>query len=161
MLYRGSPDGFEELPFGGLAEVATHTSRGLAVGDVDDDGGFDLVVVNRDAAPYLLMNRVPNRGAWVRFRALAHGRDAYGATVSAVVGSRRLYRDVRADGSYLASSDPRVHFGLGTESQVLDVRVRWPGGAVEVFGDFNAGATFDLRFGTGTPATSLPDHSAD
>ena len=161
MLYRGSPDGFEELPFGGLANETTHTSRGLAVGDVDDDGGLDLVVVNRDAVPYLLMNRAPNRGAWVRFRVLAHGRDAYGATVSAVVGARRLYRDVRADGSYLASSDPRVHFGLGDEAQVRDVNVRWPDGAVEAFGDFSAGATFDLRFGAGTPATPLSEHSAN
>ena len=150
MLYRGSPNGFEERPLGGLATANFHTSRGLAVGDLDNDGGLDLVVVNRDAAPYLLLNRVPNRGNWVTFRVrLPSGRDAHGATVSATVGSQRLHRTVSADGSYLASSDPRAHFGLGTAKVVRDVRVHWPDGAVETFGDFDGGQTFDLHEGTG------------
>ena len=148
MLYRGSAEGFQERPLGGLATALAHTSRGLAVGDVDNDGGLDLVVTNRDAAPYLLLNRVPNRGNWVRFHVrLTSGRDAHGATVSATVGSRRLHRTVRTDGSYLAASDPRVHFGLGTENGVRDVRVRWPDGTVEAFGDFEGGRTFGLRKG--------------
>ena len=148
MLYRGSAEGFQERPLGGLPTTLSHTSRGLAVGDVDNDGGLDLVVANRDAAPYLLLNRVPNRGNWVRFHVrLASGRDAHGATVSATVGSRRLHRAVRTDGSYLATSDPRVHFGLGTENGVRDVRVRWPDGTVEAFGDFEGGRTFGLREG--------------
>ena len=75
-------------------------------GDVDDDGGLDLVVVNRDAAANLLINRA-QRGHWLRFDVLAAiGRDAYGATVSATVDSRRLTRDVQPSASYLASSDP-------------------------------------------------------
>ena len=144
-LYRGSANGFEEQPLGGLAMTSSHTSRGLAVGDLDNDGGLDLVVVNRDAAPYLLLNRVPNRGNWASFRVrLPSGRDAHGATVSATVGSHRLHRTVRADGSYLASSDPRVHFGLGTANAISDVRVHWPDGAVEAFGDFDGGQTFEL-----------------
>ena len=146
MLYRGSAEGFQERPLGGLPTVLAHTSRGLAVGDVDNDGGLDLVVANRDAAPYLLLNRVPNRGNWVRFHVrLASGRNAHGATVSATVGSRRLHRTVRTDGSYLAASDPHVHFGLGTEDKAHDVRVRWPDGTVEEFGDFEGGRTFGLR----------------
>ena len=148
MLYRGSAEGFQERPLGGLSTALAHTSRGLAVGDVDNDGGLDLVVANRDAAPYLLLNRVPNRGNWVRFHVrLASGRDAHGATVSATVGSRRLHRTVRTDGSYLAASDPRVHFGLGIEIGVRDVRVHWPDGTVEAFGDFEGGRTFGLREG--------------
>ena len=152
-LYRGSINEgsvrFEELkPQGGVSPALVHTSRGLAVGDIDNDGGLDLVVTNRDAAPYLLMN-ISNRGYWVRFKVLTGDRDAHGATVSATVGNRRLSRDVQLSTSYLASSDPRVHFGLGHESEAIDVTVRWPGGRKEVFGDFKAGATYELKEGDG------------
>ena len=123
-----------------------HTSRGLAAGDVDDDGGIDLLVVNRDAAPYLLMNRVARRGSWIRFRVLdRHGRDAHAATVSAIANGRRMHRDVQPAASYLSSNDPRVHFGLGEADGVTDVAVRWPGGEVETFGSFDAGRTVVLK----------------
>ena len=116
-----------------------------------EDGGLDLVVVNRDAPAYLLMNRA-TRGNWVRFKVLtASGRDAHGATVSSTVNTMRMQRDVQPSASYLASSDPRVHFGLGTEAETRDVVVRWPGGEEEAFGDFGEGATYELRQGNGEP----------
>ena len=121
------------------------------MGDIDDDGGLDLVVGNRDAPPYLLMNRVPNRGNWIRFRVwTTTGRDAHGATVSANVGPRRQYRRVAPEGSYVASSDPRVHFGLAGETGVGDVTVRWVAGETESFGNFEAGRTYDIVQGGGT-----------
>ena len=156
-LYRGSIDGgdvrFQELgPTGGVAPGLVHTSRAVASGDLDGDGGIDLVVINRDAAAYLLMNRA-DRGNWAQFRVrTTHGRDAHGATVSATVGGRRLSRDVQPSASYLASSDPRVHFGIGGESRLRNVVVRWPGGAEEAFGDFATGAIHDLRQGEGSPS---------
>ena len=151
ILYRGTPDGrFEEVgPTGGTLPSLVHTSRGLAVGDVNDDGGLDLLVINRDAAPYLLINHVPNRGNWIRFRVRVGDRDAHGARVSALVGSKRLHRTVQPEGSYLSANDPRVHFGLGDEYRIRDVTVRWPGGLVEVFGDFDAGQVLDLDQGSG------------
>ena len=122
----------------------------MAAGDIDDDGGVDLVVINRDAAAYLLMNRT-DRGNWARFRVrTTSGRDAHGATVSATVGGRRLSRDVQPSASYLASNDPRVHFGVGRRSRLQEVVVRWPGGAREAFGDFAAGETHELRQGEGS-----------
>ena len=156
VLLRGIPGGrFEELsPRGGVPEPLEHTSRGLAVGDVNDDGGLDLLIINRDAPPYLLINRVPDRGNWIRFRPVLGDppRDAYGATVSAVIDGQRIWRNVQPDGSYLAYSDPRPHFGLGTETEVEAVTVRWPGETeVEHFGDFEAGQTVrELKRGTGT-----------
>ncbi|MCY4014642.1 MAG: CRTAC1 family protein [Gammaproteobacteria bacterium] len=154
-LYRGSIDDdgirFDELgPTGGVSPELVHTSRAVAAGDIDDDGGVDLVVINRDAAAYLLMNRA-DRGNWARFRVrTTSGRDAHGATVSASVGGRRLSRDVQPAASYLASNDPRVHFGVGRESRLHNVVVRWPGGAREAFGDFAAGETHELRQGEGS-----------
>ena len=136
---------FAEIkPTGSVLPSLIHTSRGLAVGDIDNDGGLDMVVTNRDAAPYLLMNRVA-RGNWLRFKVLTQNRDAYGATVSATVGATRTKRDVQPSASYLASSDPRVHFGLGTESEARNVTVRWPDGRMEDFGDFKAGAEYVLQ----------------
>jgi hypothetical protein len=65
------------------------------------------------------------------------------------VGSRSIRRDVRAAYSYLASNDPRVHVGLGKETQVRGVTVRWPDGSTERFGDFAADKIVQLRRGGG------------
>ena len=151
-LFRAAGDGrfVEVLPAGGTSRTSIHTSRGLAVGDLDDDGGLDLVVGNRDAAPYVLMNRVPNRGNWVRFRVVTAGsRNAHGVNVSAMVGTVRQYRRAAPEGSYLASSDPRVHFGLADQNEVREVTVTWVSGATESFGDFKAGLIHDLVEGEG------------
>ena len=78
-----------------------------------------------------------------------HGRDALGAEVTMTVGSRTIHRDVRAAYSYLASSDPRVHVGLGSESVARQVIVRWPDGVRESFGDMPADRTAVLRRGSG------------
>ena len=153
VLLRGLPPGrFEEVLQGGVDPPLVHTSRGLAVGDVDNDGGLDLLVVNRDAPPYLLMNRVANRGNWLRLRALLpSGRDAYGAAVFAMAGETRLVAHVRPDGSYLSYSEPSVHFGLGEHADATDVAVLWPGAKeLEHFGDFEAGRSAVLRQGSGS-----------
>lgn len=152
-LLRGALDEgavrFEEVrPQGGVTPALIHTSRGVAVGDVNNDGGMDLVVTNRDAAPYLLMNTA-KRGNWVRFKVISGDRDAHGATVSAMANKTRLSRDVQPSASYLAASDPRVHFGLGDVSSAKSVTVRWPGGDEETFGDFSGGTTYELQKGKG------------
>ena len=69
------------------------------------------------------------------------GRDAHGATITATVGEAQVLRRVQPDGSYLASSDPRVHFGLGEEKKVSDVTVRWIDGKTETFGASRRAAT--------------------
>ncbi len=107
---------------------------------------IQVYVYYRDGPANLLMNQIGSRGNWIRFEVLSQdGHDAHGATVSAHVGSLRIQRDVQTAGSYLASHDPRVHFGLGSEFWVRNVIVRWPGGTIEKFGDFKAGRTVRLQ----------------
>lgn len=159
LLLRGLPGPrFEEaLPRGGTATLLTGTSRAAAFGDIDNDGGIDIVVVNRDAAPYLLHNIVGHRGHWSLLRVLdQHGRDALGAELTMRVGDRLVRKDVRAAYSYLASNDPRVHVGLGTETSVRDLVVRWPDGVREGFGDVAADRIVTLRRGAGHPVPSEP-----
>lgn len=151
LLLRGAPSGrFEEVePRGGTAAPRAATSRAAAFGDLDNDGGLDIIVVNRDAPAYLLRNVVRTRGHWIAFRLVdEHGRDALGATVTLSAGGRRLRRDVAAAYSYLASNDPRVHVGLGSEARVADVKVRWVDGQVESFGELEADRIVTLARGT-------------
>lgn len=154
VLLKGSSQGqFKEIrPIGGVISRLEHTSRGVAVGDVDMDGGMDILVVNRDGPAYLLVNRVAERGNSVRFKALTRidGRDAYGAMVSGRVGNKRLYRRIQPDGSYLSYSEPVAHFGIGNQSRITDVRVLWPGSNEEEdFGDYDAGQIISLTRGLG------------
>ncbi len=154
LLFRGVPGGrFEEVtPRGGTAQPLVATSRAAAFGDLDNDGGIDIVVSNRDAAPYLLRNVAPNRGHWLSLRVLERsGRDALGAVLSISAGPKALRRDVRTGYSYLAANDPRVHIGLGELRKVDGVTVRWIDGTREQFGPFDADRFVEIRRGGGTP----------
>jgi len=151
-VLRGGPEGrFEEvLPRGGTAALLVATSRGAAFGDVNGDGGVDVLVVNKDAPPHLLLNQVPGRGNWLAVRALdAHGRDAIGATVTARYGGRAVNRDVRSAYSYIAASELTVRFGLGKARRVESLTVRWMDGAPERFPAAEGGQTVTLRQGAG------------
>jgi hypothetical protein len=141
LLLRGVPGGqYEEvLPRGGTAAPLITTSRAAAFGDVDGDGAVDVLVVNRDGPAHLLMNRAPSRGHWLSLRLLdERGDDALHARLTAIVGDRRLTREVRTAYSYQSSSTPWLHLGLGAATRVERIEVRWPDGAVEDFGPYDA-----------------------
>lgn len=152
LLVRGTAAGtFVAVePPGGTARPLVATSRAAAFGDVDGDGGIDILVVNRDREAHLLHNIVKGRGHWLLVRVLEeHGRDALGAELTVAIGSRRVRSDVRAAYSYLASNDPRVHIGLGPARRVDEIRVKWVDGTQERFGPFDANRVVTIRKGTG------------
>ncbi|MDH3626693.1 MAG: CRTAC1 family protein [Acidobacteriota bacterium] len=157
MLFAGADNGrFEPVsPQGGTLETLVATSRAAAFGDVDGDGGLDVVVVNRDAAAYLLINVVPNRGHWIRFRVLGpSGRDAIGSTVQVVFDGRTKTRGVRSAYSYNSASESVAHFGLGDATRVDQVTVLWPDGTREIFGELEADQSVTLRRGAGSQAVA-------
>ena len=148
LLFRGVPGGrFEEqLPRGGTSPLLVATSRAAAFGDIDNDGGIDILVVNRDAPPHLLRNAAPNRGHWLSLRVVdQHGRDSLGAALHIDIAGRTVRRELRSGYSYLAANDPRVHVGLGALRQVDAVTVQWPDGLRERFGPFEADRIVEVR----------------
>ncbi|HVS37677.1 MAG TPA: CRTAC1 family protein, partial [Gemmataceae bacterium] len=113
---------------------APHRGRGLAIGDLDDDGKVDAVVscVNEPAA--VLHNATNNGNHWLGVDLSGRPyRDAVGARLLLDVGGRRLVRAVKGGGSYFSSSDRRVVFGLGGDAQVNALTVRWPSGLEQVW----------------------------
>ncbi len=114
----------------GAGLQVARVGRGLAVGDLDDDGDPDLVVSNMDDAPTLLENRQRTGHHWVAFRVAGPSRNrfAIGAKVTIDAGGRKQFREIRSGGSFLSQSDLRVSFGLGDTTGAVDVEVRMPGG---------------------------------
>jgi hypothetical protein len=104
--------------------------RGLATGDIDNDGRLDAVVTTNDGAPHVLHNATQNQNHWLTLELVGHrsNRDAIGAEVKLVTAKGSQWAIVTTAGSYLSSSDKRVHFGLGSESVAQNIEIRWPSG---------------------------------
>jgi hypothetical protein len=132
LLYHNLGDGtFEEIAEqAGTAMTEERATRGLAVGDLDNDGRLDVVISDIDGAPLVLRNETPDAGHWlmVRLRGKGKNTSAVGAVVTARVGKRAQMRLVQSGSSYISQEDKRLHFGLGAESRVDALDVRWPDG---------------------------------
>jgi hypothetical protein len=130
-----------------LADV----SRGAAFGDIDNDGRVDVVVTNNNGPVRLLLNQAGSGNHWLTVRLLDGKRDITGTRVGLMLrGGARVWRRVHADGSYLSSSDPRVHYGLGPDAELVGIEVRWPAGEREQWSGVQIDREVTLRRGSGS-----------
>jgi hypothetical protein len=111
--------------------------RGLAVGDLDNDGRLDVVVTTNDGPVHILRNEITTPHHWLLVKLVGHvsNRDAIGAEVTLVTAAGVQLATVSTTGSYLSASDKRVHFGLGAETLVRNLAIRWPSGIVQTLKD--------------------------
>jgi hypothetical protein len=135
LLFQQIENGRFELvrPRGGTNQILISSSHGVASGDIDGDGGVDLVVVNSNTPLNILRNVVPNRGNWISFHVLnAHGSDAIGARVELTLDDgSQLFAEVHTTSGYASAQDPRRHFGLGSKTVEM-LRIHWLDGSIRV-----------------------------
>ena len=128
---------FEVVPAvegSGLADVIA--GRGMAVGDLFNDGKLDAVINVIDGHPVLLRNVNPDKNHWLELKFVGgpkSPRDAVGTTVYVTANGMKQRGDVISGGSYLSTNDPRPHFGLGQATTADAIEVHWPSGKVENF----------------------------
>lgn len=136
--------------FSGRAGVG----RGLAMGDLDNDGDLDLVATCTGGPTQVFRNVAPRQGHWLTLRATLPelgDRDAIGAEITVVAGGRTFWRLIQPSSSFLVSHDPRAHFGLGPAARVESIRILWPDGVEEEFPGVPSDQHLALRRGTGRP----------
>ncbi len=116
----------------GLAPL--RSSRGVAIGDPDDDGDPDALIVDLDGPPRLLENRTLHQGHWVGVRLVGRwsNRDGYGARVEVRAGDTTWTREARTTNGLYSAHDPRLLFGLGEVAELDAITIRWPSGIVQV-----------------------------
>jgi len=134
-LFRNNGDGtFTDVSAqSGEGLQVKKVSRGIAVGDYDNDGDLDLLVTNRASLPTLLRNEGGNQNHWLQVKLVGtvSNRDGIGAKITVVTGSRVQVREAKGSYGYMGQNDLRVHFGLGNASEVDLVQIRWPSGIIQ------------------------------
>ncbi len=131
LLARNTGHSFEDVSAeAGSVFREAWVGRGLAIGDIDNDGRLDAVVTTNDGPLYVLHNATSTPNHWLILKLVGHrsNRDAIGAEVRFATGRITQVATVTTASSYLSSSDKRVHFGLGTETTAATVEIRWPSG---------------------------------
>jgi len=146
---------------------AVNSSRGLAIGDLWNDGRRSAVISNMNAPPSLLVNDAGTTNHWIAFhlvgtsfdslsRKLRTNRDAIGARITMKAGSRIFVDEVRSGSSYDSHNDMRVHFGLGSVTKLNSVEVRWPSGLTEKFEGLATDKIHTLKEASGIPVPDAP-----
>lgn len=124
-----------------------HLGRALAVGDLDNDGRLDAVVVNQSEPLVYLHNQTERVDHFVRLclEGTRSNRDGVGTRVSAMIDGRRREFERIGGGSYQSANDPRIHIGLGSARRVESIEVRWPSGQIDRHGMLEADTEYWIR----------------
>ncbi|HWY21168.1 MAG TPA: CRTAC1 family protein [Candidatus Acidoferrum sp.] len=155
ILYHNNGDGtFSDISASAGSGITTAaSSRGLAVGDLWNDGRMSAVVSNMNAVPSLLVNQIRTPNHWIAIRTVGtkSNRDGIGARILLKAGSRILVDEVRSGSSYVSNNDMRVHFGLGAATKIEWIEIHWPSGLTERFAGLAVDAVQTVKEGSGTP----------
>jgi len=141
LLARNTGNGFVDVSAdSGPAFQQPWLARGLAIGDIDNDGRLDAVVTTNDGPVHVLHNATPTQNHWLTLKLVGHksNRDAIGAEVKLVAAKGQQFATVTTAGSYLSSSDKRVHFGLGPDIIARSIEIRWPSGILQTLKDVHS-----------------------
>jgi hypothetical protein len=122
----------------GLAAEPARAHRGAAFGDLNNDGGVDVVTSSIGDSAEIWFNTSPSRGHWILIQTIGRksNRDGIGTAIKLTAGSGRVqYNHVTTSVGYVSSSDRRVHFGLGGDTVVKELELRWPSGKIQILKD--------------------------
>ncbi len=127
------------------------SGRGVAFGDLNNEGRLEILINNQNDPPTLLRNEGEQTGHWISIRTVGtkSNRDGIGALVTLLAGGRRQIQEVRSGGSYLSQNDLRVHFGLGSATKIDRIEVRWPSGVVDKIENLSADRFLTVEEGQG------------
>lgn len=134
MLIRNTGKGFVNVSSqSGAIFQERWASRGMAIGDINNDGRIDAVVTTNGGPAHVLLNKTPTHNHWLTLKLVGHesNRDGIGAVVKVVTASGPQWVTVSTCSGYLSSSDPRPHFGLGADSTASSLEIHWPSGIVQ------------------------------
>jgi hypothetical protein len=141
LLAHASSDGFVDVSTkSGPAFAEPWVGRGMALGDLDNDGRIDAVVATNGGALHILHNETSSTNHWLILNLVGHksNRDGIGAEIELTTAAGKQFNIVSTAGSYLSSGDKRAHFGLGQTISAKTVTIRWPSGIVQVLKDVKA-----------------------
>src|SRR5712664_2174748 len=147
-LFENTAKGFREVASEhGAALKKFYSGRGLAIGDFDNDGDSDLLLMNVGEPPALLRNDGGNRNHWLGIRLIGttSNRDGIGAKVIVTAGGRRRTKQRLGGTSYCSASDPRLLFGLGASALIDEVEVRWPSGQISTLKNVGANQYLTIK----------------
>lgn len=159
LLARNTGHGFVDVSAqSGSVFAQPWVARGLAIGDLDNDGRLDAVVTTNDGPVHVLHNQTQTQNHWLLLRLVGHSsnRDAIGAEVELVTAAGSQFATVSTASSYLSASDKRVHFGLGKESSIQRIEIRWPSGIRQTIKDVRADQILQIDEPAGVPSSRKP-----
>jgi enediyne biosynthesis protein E4 len=138
LLARNTGQGFVDVSNqSGAVFHEPWASRGMAIGDIDNDGRLDAVITENGGPMHVLHNETSTQNHWLTLNLVGHksNRDAIGAAVKIITAQGQQYATVTTCGSYLSSGDKRVHFGLGLQATIKEINIRWPSGIRQALHD--------------------------
>ena len=158
-LFRNKGNGtFQEVSesAGAYFQRAT-VSRGALFGDYDNDGDVDTLITQSNGPATLLENKTETQSNWVSIKTfgMISNRDGIGTRITVTAGEHTQIQEVDPGGSYLSSHDPRCYFGLGTNTAIDRLEVRWQSGVVQIFENLPANQVHTVSEFSDTPADRL------